>query len=200
MLERFRKALAATHSIKNPARLSIATALELFHMVISPAASYGIAVCWEKLTVSDIALLDRIKPTFLKRVLGLHRSALNRFVYLLVDTPLYVEELTKQFGLRETEAYTKFLRIYEEKLASVDGGLFDTIGMNSSDWKGANQKSRHLIARLAAHGFHERLCTKPRCYEPDRDCICRRCGQTCPRYHASHCTFVKSLARLAEVD
>ena len=129
MLERFIKALAATHSIKDSSKLSIATALKLFHVKISPTASYGIRIRWEKLTEAGIALLDGIKTTFSKRVLGLHSSALNRIVYPMGATLLYVEDLTEQFGLRDTEAYTEFLRIYEEKLASVDGRLLYTRGV-----------------------------------------------------------------------
>lgn len=197
VMDRFGRALAASHNIKNPASLSIETALKLFHMKVSPTASYGIGFCWEKLTAPDFALLDRIKPAFLKRVLGLHRSTLNRIVYLLVGTPLYVEDLARQLGLRETEAYKVFLQSYETKLAAVDHGLYYTIGMTSEAWRGANQPNRHLVARMAAHGFHSKLCKKRNCTEPDEGCVCRRCKLACPRYHAAQCTMVDSIASLA---
>lgn len=196
VMSRFRKALAASHGIRSPVGLSIGTALKLFHMKVSPTASYGIGLCWERLTAPDFALLDRIKPAFLKRVLGLHRSTLNRIVYLLVGTPLYVEDLVRQFALRETEAYKAFLRSYEVKLASVDHGLYHTIGMTTDAWRGANQPNRHLVARMAAHGFHSKLCTKENCNEPDDECVCRRCKLNCPRYHAAQCTKVDSIADL----
>lgn len=195
---RLRKALAAASSIKDPSKLSIETALRLFELKVSPTATYGVQLFWEKLSAKDFSLLDRIKPTFLKRVLGLRRSAQNRVVYLLVGTPLFVEDLVRRYGLRETGPFKEFIRRYEDKLASIDHGLFYTVGMNSNEWKGSNQRNRHIVARLADHGFHAELCTKKTYHEPDENCRCQRCGEANPKYHASQCKLVVSLASLAK--
>lgn len=187
VLDRFKKALVATLSTSEPSKPSIETALVLFRITnIPPPEPCGLQLIWERTPPSDLALLDRTKPTFLKTVLSLHGSVLNRIVYILVRAPLYVEDLIRKFALRETDAYREFRRNYETKLASVDHGLFYTIDMSSTEWRGPNQGNRNLVARLATHGFHFRLCKKERCRKPGETCVSRRCGLACPRYLSVH--------------
>ena len=100
----------------------------------------------------------------------------------------------------KTDAYREYLESYLTKLSEVDHGLFYTIGMNTTEWRGANQRNRHLVARLAAHGFHSRLCDREMCNDPNENCICRRCGKACPKYHANDCDQVESIAKLADSE
>ena len=109
-----------------------------------------------------------------------------------------VRAAVKQFKLEETHAYRKFIERYEAKLASVVDGFSDTIGTTSEDWKGANRKNRQAVARLAAHGFHDKFCAKEKCYEPNETFNCNRCEMFCPRYHDVQCTQVSSLAELSK--
>ena len=83
IIERPRKALLAATSIRSPTKLSLKTALALFDLKILPSAAYGVPLIWDKLTESDLVVLDRVKTTFRKQVMGVHRTARNRKVYLL---------------------------------------------------------------------------------------------------------------------
>ena len=64
--------------------------------------------------------LDRVKLTYIKRVLGLHTSTKNRLVYPLSDTPLFVEEIRERFSLTRTESYTQFIAQREQLIAEID--------------------------------------------------------------------------------
>ena len=179
--ERVRKALVSAVSIAAPQRLSMETALSLFRMKIAPAAAYGIQLYWEKLTSSQLTALDRVKPAFLKRVMGLHTSTKNRLVYLLASTPLFIEELRYQHSLPETPAYHAFIRSHEDKMASIDAEFYLTKAMNNSEWKDVSRTNRHIVTRYAVHGFHNILCRTEGYHEPNDTCICKYCELVCPR-------------------
>ena len=195
--ERCRKALIAVSTFRNPQLLSIPTALRLFDLKIAPIAAYGIALIWSDLTPTSLEQLNRLKASFLKRVLGLHRTARNRLVYLLVDTPLFVEELKQRFDLPASRSYETVLATWENKFAEIDADFLNTRAMQESTWKGVDRSNRHVVARFAVHGFHHRLCATLGFHEPDVSCVCGRCGRFCERYHAPHCHLVPSLASLA---
>jgi hypothetical protein len=183
--------------MEKPYKLSLKTALALFDIKLSPTASYGVPLIWEQLTSSQLARLDRVKPAFLKRALGLHASTKNRLVYLLCDTPLFVEDLRKRFRLTDTAAYCQFINQYEVKMAEVDPDFFKTGAMRDDTWKGHSRTNRHVVVRYAVHGYHHRLCRTAHFHEPDEDCRCSRCEAHCGRYHADQCPAVTSLNELA---
>ena len=43
--------------------------------------------------------------------------------------------------------------------------------MTTNEWRRAGQDNRHLVLRLAAHGFHNNFCTKERCHKADETYI-----------------------------
>jgi hypothetical protein len=92
------------NEIKVIRQLSIETAISLFHIKISPIISYAI---WEHLSKSDLALIERVKATFLKKVLCLAKNAPSRITYELTRQPFYIEELRTRILLPATRAYTK---------------------------------------------------------------------------------------------
>ena len=55
--DRTRKAISVAGLIENPHKLSLATAIELFHIKIAPCAYYGIQLIWSDLTVEDLERL-----------------------------------------------------------------------------------------------------------------------------------------------
>ena len=99
IVERLRRALIAATPIASPQKLSVGTALGLFTLKVAPSAAYGVEVIWGYLDVRALIELDRIKPVFLKRVLGLHNSTRNRLIYALVGSPSFTEELQARFQL-----------------------------------------------------------------------------------------------------
>jgi len=185
--ERVRKAMVAFTSIKNPKKLSVSTALQLFNMKIAPTASYGIQLIWQNLSVQNMQELDKVKTAFLIRVLCLHRTARNRLVYLLADTSYFIEDLQKRFSLPETEAFRAFIHTQEEKMAQIDPGFFSTPAMASSQWKGVHFNTRHYVTRYAVHGFHHEFCTLESFHEPHGGCICKFCSSKCSMYHKLEC-------------
>ena len=196
--DRGRRAMVASVGIRTPARLSLRTALALFDIKVAPVASYGIQVIWKHLSSLQLEKLDRIKPAFLKRALGLHRSALNRYVYLLSDTPLFAEDLKRRFNLPCTPAYLDFISAWETKMAEIDPNFYRTGALVTETWKLAGRTNRHVLTRFAVHGFHHVLCGTGGFHSPSDTCICMRCGEMCVKYHATECSAVQSLGSLSE--
>ena len=195
--ERCRMALTAVSTIRKPQLLSVPTALRLFDLKVAPMAAYGAATIWDDLTPACLEQLNRVKATYLKRVLGLHRVARNRLVYLLADTPLFIEELRHRFDLPTTPSFKEVLSTWEAKFADIDADFLNSGAMRSQTWKEGNRSNRHVVTRYAVHGYHHKLCATLGYHEPRDSCRCLRCNQLCNRYHAAHCGLVSSLASLA---
>ena len=153
---------------------------------------------WEYLSLSNFETPNRLKAAYLKRLLGLHSSAKNRTAYLLANTPLFTEELLKQYKLPCTDAYSANIRDWEIKLTEIEADFLWTPAIENDRWKGANRTNRHLITRHAAHGFHHKLCRTAGHHEPIEDCLCAKCGALCERYHALKCPERVSLTLLDE--
>lgn len=194
--DRVRKALLASASIEDPYKLSVDTALKLFSLKLAPTAAFGIRVVWERLTCRDLRELDRAKPAFLKRVLGVHGGTKNRLVYLLVEANTFIEDLVQTYGLRHTPAYDEFLRAHREKIDEVDPAFFETPAMKDTAWREPNRANRHIIVKFSLHGYHHAVCVMEHYHEPEETCTCRFCGKLCGRYHAADCTSFRSLKQL----
>lgn len=195
--QRVRKALVASSTIESPQRLSIKTALRLFSLKVAPTAAYGVQLIWQHLSVQDLATLERVKPAFLKRVLGVHSTARNRLVYLLTETSLFVNDIRRTFGLQETDAFKAFIRLQEDKMAELDPDIFTTPAMTNDAWKERNRSNRHVVVRFSVHGYHHRLCRTEGFHDPRPDCICKFCSSECPKYHGLTCVHFRSLSQLA---
>jgi len=196
--DRVSKALAAAWNIKKPHRLSLRIALRVFDMKLAPMASYGVEIIWGHLSSQQLIQLDRVKPSFLKRVLSLHRSAPNRLVYLLCDTPTFIDELKRRFCLPDTPGYLDFLRHQEIKFAEVNPDFYQPVAMSSEGWKSTGSTTRHLTTRFSIHGFHHKVCINNACFDPSPSCRCSYCNLPCPIYHAGECSKSPSLTQLAQ--
>lgn len=104
-------------------------------MKVAPTAAYGIQLIWKYLSLANLEALDSVKPSSLKKVLGLHRSGPKRLVYLLAVTPSLIEELRRRFSLEETPAYKEFVGTLKEKCATIDPEFLDTHTMKMSEYK-----------------------------------------------------------------
>lgn len=129
----------AASSIRKPHLLSLHTALQLLDMKVGPTASYGVEVIWQNLTQANLEMYNRLKASFLKRILSLHISTKNRLVYLLSDTPLFAEDLRRRYNLPRTAAYEEMLRSWEFKFADLDPAFFSTRAMRDSTWSLVNR-------------------------------------------------------------
>ena len=150
-------------------------------MKVSPVARYGIGLVWNHLSLRNLNSLERVKSSYLKRVLGLHRSAKLRVVYLLADTNFMVGDIRRQFKLSEAAAFKEFLDLRNSKKSLVNPAFFETPAMTNDHWKGVNIAARHLLTRHAAHGFHHDNCSTTFCsfHDPRDDCLCKFCHEKC---------------------
>jgi len=117
--ERVSRALIAARSIRDPWKLSLRAALQIFDMKVGPVASYGIQLIWPYLNENDMRQLERVKPTFLKRVMGLHISTPNRLIYKLAETRWFLQELKTRYHLQDSSAYSAFIEERAAKEADI---------------------------------------------------------------------------------
>jgi len=192
------KSHAAIASIRAPTKLSMRTVLALFNIKVASVASYGIEITWEKLTVAQLRQLDGVKLSYLKRALGVHRNARNRLVYLLCRTEPFCVELRDRFDLPETPAFLSVLATHRRKLVEVEPDFFDTPAMRQEDWREPLAEQRSLLCRHAVHGFHGELCEAAGFHDPRDSCVCRHCGEPCPRYHLLSCPVGLSLSQCGQ--
>ena len=185
--ERIRKAKLAFCTIPNPRCLSLNTALRLFDLKIVPIATYGIKLTWNLLKAHHLEELDKLKASYLKRCMGLHKTSRNRKVYRLAGCPLLTEELQNQLELPPTQEFKKNQEQWQQKFSEIEADFYETPGMKVQWWREARIKQRHRITRGSLHGFHHLICTKPGFHTTSEECRCRLCGQNCELYHLYKC-------------
>lgn len=194
--ERRRKTLVASSLIADPYRLSLDAALKLFALKLAPCAAYGVELVWECLSESDLALLDKSKPAFLKKVLGVHPNTRNRLIYLLTGTPFFVEELCASLKLRETPAYKDFISRKKRELSEVDPEFLTSPAMLSDAWRQPDRANRHVVIKSSTHGYHHTVCRNELFHSPSFECVCKFCNNYCDLYHARNCAFHQSFSNL----
>ena len=194
--ERVPRATAAMAFIRRPQKLSVQTAAALFNIRVAPVASYGIQVAWESLTSPQLRSLDKVKAAFLKKALGLPKSARNTATYQLAGALPFIEDLVKRFSLPATPALHEFRQEYSRKVRAIDHEFYLTPAMRSAEWKKPLQSGRHLVTRYALHGFHHRLCLDPRFHVPNSRCTCKYCGGPCELYHLPACPAAPPISEL----
>src|SRR5580693_5943219 len=99
--------------------MSVGTGVKVLNMKFLPMLSYGLDRAWKHLTVENFRSLERCFCTFMKRVLSLHKTTKNRFVYLLADCPPSVEAIRKRLWVLPTRSFTEFLDSVREKNIAV---------------------------------------------------------------------------------
>ena len=118
--ERVAAALSAAHAqIRDVRKLSVGTAVRLFELKLLPMLSYGLGRVWKHLTTSNFAALERCFCTYMKRVLCLHRTAKNSFIYLLAEYPLAVEVMRVSLNAPVTDTFQSFRAEWEVKVAAA---------------------------------------------------------------------------------
>ena len=194
------KAIAASHYIRNLQLLSIKGATKYFSIMIEPIITYGIEAFWTDLSVMQLELIDGVWFDFFKKVLGVHRSTRNRKIVLLLELPTLVESLVKRGKVPITEAYLEYISRLEWKVASIETEFFSTPAMTQVKWKNGNCEKRHLVCRLASHGFHHKICFDDKCNNRCINCKCKFCFKSCESLnHAIECSVLKNKS-LAYLD
>lgn len=185
--ERAAAAVIAMNGIKNLHKISLSTAMKLFELKITPIITYGIDLIWEHLKKNNLADIERVKATFLKKALCLSKYTSSRLTYVLSKESFYIEDLRYQLLLTSTKAYENLLQELKAKRADICMEFYATDAMMNTEWKKANYELRHVMTRFAVHGFHFKLCSVEKYHQPNGHCVCKLCGDICDRYHATKC-------------
>ena len=182
-------AIRATFRINHLQQLSTETAMTLFRTVITPIATYGINVIWDKHTNRDLALLETVKSRYMKRVLGIGKTAPSRMTYLLMKETFFIVDIRQQLLLSNIRAYETTLQGLQEKKNNICSEFYATEAMCSREWTQPNYEMRHILTRYSVHGFHHKVCSMKIFHEPNHECKFTLCNGPCERYHVEKCTY-----------
>ena len=100
--------------IQQLGKISLGTALQLFRTKIAPIATYGIELLWHNLNKSNLQEIEKVKYTFLKKILCLSKFTPNRLVYELARESFFIEDLRLHLLLPSTRQYDSNLQEIEE--------------------------------------------------------------------------------------
>lgn len=140
---------------------------------------------------NNINKLETVKSRYFKRVLGLSKITQSRYIYELLDTDLFIDDLKNKFKLRDTNAYEKFFEAMLIKKTEVRDEFYDKLETINKkvQWAQSCFEDRHVFTKFLCHGYHYIFCTNEHFhYEAGMDCKCKFCGTACSQYHISTCT------------
>ena len=198
--ERATQAVRAMHDVQKLKSLSIKTAMALFKSKIMPILTYGIEIIWEKLSMANLKTIEKVKATYLKKAIGVSKNTRSRLVYLLARETFLIEDLRMTMTLPRTNASEQLLTILREKREATPVEFYGTGAMIDREWTKENFELRHVLTRLAVHGFHHRICKTTAYHEPEDSCVCSLCENKCERYHIELCTKrTKSISEYAKL-
>jgi hypothetical protein len=183
------KAVAASFSIASPYLLSLKCALELYSMSVEPVLCYGLEVVWKSLTARQMSVLDSVKARFLKRVMGVSKYTRNRLMFIICQCPTGAEAARERMQLEFTRQYEEYQDTQFGKLTEIDEDIFGEPLTLLDAHLMPLAKSRHVMARLAVHGFHANFCTRESFHYAEEMCVCRLCGLHCSQYHSLSCAL-----------
>ena len=161
----------------DPYLLSIATAVKLFLIKALPKLSYGMGRVWKHLTLKNFLEFERCFSAYLKRTFRVHRSARNRYLYVLadMDTP-FVEIMRTRLRVENTPAFLEFVAQWKTKVSEIRIRLEDDpILRRRETWSAAMYTRRHIFARYIVHGYHHCLRSRKNCHEQEESCTCKYC-------------------------
>lgn len=185
--DRTAAAIKAIYNIKNLTKLTTDTAMTLFHTTIAPIVTYGIEIIWQKLTVSDLNKIEKVKASFMKRITGTGKTAPSRLIYELMRETYFIEDIRITYLLPSTEPYQKAVKVREQKRKEINEEFYTSSAMTDRNWTRECQTLRHVVTRLAIHGFHHKVCENKKFHQPTEDCRCALCGDKCKLYHITEC-------------
>ena len=75
------------------------------HVKLSYSTTTYIPLVWEKLTVNDLERIEKVKASFMKRVMGVGMNAPSRMAYVLMGELFLIEEIRLSGMLPTTKTY-----------------------------------------------------------------------------------------------
>ncbi|KAJ4432409.1 hypothetical protein ANN_21028 [Periplaneta americana] len=161
------KAIAATRAINNIRHLqdiSVEAAMKLFHARIIPILTYGVDVVWEYLRKRDLKAGEKVKATYLKRVLGVSKFTPSRLVYVLIREPFLIEDLRYSLILPTTDAYKQLLEENTQKRNNIDDEFYATSAMVDRSWTGTDHRLRNFYNLVIFYNDEVRSEDSPKDY------------------------------------
>lgn len=189
IIHRKTQAIKAINCLKNLPNLSIETAELLFSAKIKPILTYAMNVFSEHLTCAQLKELDKAKFTFIKRVLGVSKTASSTVTLQIIGWNTLGDELAQEFKLRSS-VVAEYKEYRERKNWNfVEGNYTDGPAFKGNCWRNPNQKNRSFICRTTVHGLHHLICNNEKDFhELNELCICKYCNEPCSdRYHITTC-------------
>lgn len=182
-------AIKAINSLKNLQRLSIETAEKLFEIKILPIVTYGLPAFSTHVTHAQLNEIDKVKFTYMKRVLGVHKSASSTACLHMLGWRTLGEDLIQIFNLPNSTVEEYREQRENKNWKFVEQNFTDGPAFTSNCWKKSNQKNRSLICRVTIHGLHHLICkNKKPFHELTESCICNFCDKMCNnKYHVLNC-------------
>jgi hypothetical protein len=113
---------------------------------------------WEKLTKKDLARIEGVKTKFLKTIMGISKHTRSRLTYELTREPFLIEELRTKLHLPSTKNAEAHLVERRKKREEIPLNFYSTDAMLNRTWTNANQRLRHVVTKLAVHGYHHKIC------------------------------------------
>lgn len=185
--EKSAAAIRSIYKVRNITKLSTDTAMLLFNSTIAPIVTYGIEIVWEKLTLSDLTEIEKVKAYFMKRAMGVSKTSPSRLVYVLMKESLFIDDIRAKYLLPSTGPSQKLQELREMKRKEIEEDFYNSSAICDRSWTKECQDQRHVITRLAVHGFHHKICRNTTYHKPNNDCICSLCEQKCSTYHITVC-------------
>ena len=64
--------------------------MTLFKAAITPIATYGISIIWDKL-MRDLTQIEKVKARFMKRAVRVGKTAPSRLAYILMRESFFID-------------------------------------------------------------------------------------------------------------
>lgn len=187
------KATAAMLLLGNLTEVDLKTALNVFKIKIAPIVCYCLRAFSSLLSLDNLKEIDKVKSSYLKRVLGLPRNSSSTLALELCEVKSFVEDLMSSNNYVFNESVIQEYEHYREerRIEFVFKNYTDGPGFQSTGWKRALQQNRAYVCRLTWHGYHQYICLKGYCFNIDEDCVCKYCGENeVNRYHILRCDYL----------
>jgi hypothetical protein len=160
---------------------------KLFDILFTSKIRYGLDVFAHRLKADQLRTINRIKNTYLRRVLALPKYTSTSALYALCKTSRVTEDLERAGCRFEPSLISRHLKEIQDKdndYVAV-GPAFELNG-----WRAALTSSlRRAVVGTTVHGFHNYICSSEKCYQIDiNNCTCRLCNDLCnDRLHILDC-------------
>lgn len=181
--DRVAAAVIAMNDISLLSKLSTKIAMELFHAKISPIITYGLEMIWEHLTKRNLQDIENVKAIYMKKMLCLSKFTPSRLCYELARELFYTEELRYRLMMPSTTPFNQLQAELQAKKMEIWDDFYSSDAMTTTEWMKTDYELRHIVTRVATHGFHHRICTIKVFHIPNTECMCELCGRECERYH-----------------